>query len=77
MNTIDPHIKFTREITEDGWLPFLDVKININDGLQNKWYRKPMKEDTIVRVTSAHSIIAKSNISKAMISKSESVFRFL
>ena len=31
LNDIDPHIKFTREITEDEWLPFLDVKININD----------------------------------------------
>ena len=28
-NDIDPHIKFTRETTEDGLLPFLDVKINI------------------------------------------------
>ena len=73
LNAIDPRIKFTREATEDGWLHFLDVKININNGLQSKWYRKPMKKDIIVHATSAHSIITKSNIIKAMISKVESV----
>ena len=33
LNAINSHIKFTRETTEDGWLPFLDVKININDSI--------------------------------------------
>ena len=36
LNAIDPRIKFTRETTEDGRLPFFDVKINITDGLQSK-----------------------------------------
>ena len=73
LNNIDPHIKFTRKTTEDGWLPSLDVKINTNDGIQSKWYRKPMKKDIIVHATSAHSIITKSNIIESMISKVESV----
>ena len=58
----------------DALLPFLDVKININDGLQSKWCRKPMKKDIIVHAASVHSIITKSNIIKTMISKAESVF---
>ena len=74
LNAIDPHIKFTRKTTEDRWLPFLDVKINFYDGFQSKWYRKPMKKDIIVHVTSAQSIIIESNMIKAMISKAESNF---
>ena len=73
LNAVNPHIKFTRETTLYLWLPFLDIKFNINDGSKSKWYRKPMKKDIIMHATSAHSIITKSNIIKAMISKAELV----
>ena len=43
--------------------------LTINDGIQSKWYRKPMKKDIIEYATSAHSIITKLNIIKSMIPK--------
>jgi hypothetical protein len=73
INTIDPNIKFTREKPTNGWLPFLDTEINIQNQVQTKWYRKPMKKNIILHATSAHPSYIKTNVVNAMYNKADFV----
>ena len=41
LNEIDTNVKFTRKKVDDnGWLPFLDLKLSLKNSLETTWHRK-------------------------------------
>ena len=72
LNNIDMNVKFTREKMDDnGWLPFLDIKLSLKNGLETAWYRKSMKKNIILNANSAHPAYTKLNTANALIHRSE------
>ena len=52
LNSRNPHIQFTREVEEDGRLPFLDVSVQFFDdgSVKTTVYRKPMHTERVLTV---------------------------
>ena len=72
LNEIDTNVKFTREKVDDnGWLPFLDLKLSLKNGLETTWHRKLKKKDIILNADSAHPSYTKANTVNALIHRSE------
>ena len=45
LNEIDTNVKFTREKVDDnGWLPFLDLKLSLKNGSETTWHTKSCNE---------------------------------
>ena len=68
-NTINPMIKLTVETPcnfEDGKLPVLDVKVDVNEGEQNRidfeFFSKPTKNPRVILADSALSFSKKRTI---------------
>ena len=77
MNCQSEHIKLTREKPVDGWLPFLNVKVNISNGdFLTKWYRKPSNKNILVhfhRCFIAHPVQTKKAVIRNMFRTASSV----
>ena len=72
LNEIDTNVKFTREKVDDnGWLPFLDLKLSLKNGLETTRHRKSMKKDIISNADSAHPSYTKGNTVNALIHRFE------
>ncbi|EYC04303.1 hypothetical protein Y032_0088g2132 [Ancylostoma ceylanicum] len=63
MNEQSGHIKLTKDTSQNDWLPFLNVQINIANGIcRTKWDRKPSDKNISVHFLSAHPAYAKKAI---------------
>ncbi|CAI5443815.1 unnamed protein product [Caenorhabditis angaria] len=63
LNSQSNFIKLTREEPTNGWLPFLNFELRIQDNsIVHRWYRKPSSKNLLVRFDSFHPIKQKSNI---------------
>ena len=72
LNEIDTNVKFTREEVDDnGWLPLLDLKLSLKNGLETTWHRKSMKKNIILNPDSAHPSYTNANTMNALIHRSE------
>ncbi|VDL77183.1 unnamed protein product [Nippostrongylus brasiliensis] len=57
------HIKSTQETPKDGWLPFLNVQIQLKGANKiTKWYRKPSSKNILVHSKSAHPAWTKAAV---------------
>ena len=71
-NEIDANVKFAREKVDDnGWLPFLDLKLSLKNGLETTLHRKSMKKDIILCADSAHPSYTKANTVNPLIHRPE------
>ncbi|EYB95680.1 hypothetical protein Y032_0157g3209 [Ancylostoma ceylanicum] len=68
LNSHDPNIKFTIEEPDpNGFLPFLNTKVCIQDGLNEfGWYKKPSSKNIIIQSGSAHPIYMKANVVRSI-----------
>ena len=63
LNSIDPHIKFTIELTETDGLPFLDTLTKpTHNSTESTVYRKPTHTDKYLDYNSNHPISAKLSV---------------
>ena len=64
LNSIDPHIKFTRELPQTDGLPFLDTLTKpMSNSIDSTVYRKPIHTDWYLDYNSNHVISAKLSAS--------------
>ena len=59
------------KVDDNGWLPFLDLKLSLKNGLETTRHRKSMKKDIISNADSAHPSYIKGNTVNALIHRSE------
>ena len=75
LNTIDPHIKFTIEQSnEEGGIPFIDIFPKPQgEGIAVSVYRKCMHRDRYLDFNSSHPILAKRAVVRALMDRVENV----
>ncbi|EYC15092.1 hypothetical protein Y032_0021g380 [Ancylostoma ceylanicum] len=67
LNKQSQYIRFTRETPEDGWLPYLNTKVKLSNGIfKMKWYRKESSKNILVHAKSAHPIAIKRAVIRNM-----------
>ncbi|EYC14646.1 hypothetical protein Y032_0040g323 [Ancylostoma ceylanicum] len=67
LNQQSQYIKFTRETPENGWLPYLNTKVKLSNGIsQMKWYRKESSKNFLFNAKSAHPIAIKRAVIRNM-----------
>ncbi|XGW33623.1 hypothetical protein V3C99_017772, partial [Haemonchus contortus] len=67
MNEQSPYITLTREIPQDGWLPYLNTQIKVSSGVVHvKWYRKRSSKNILIHATSAHPSAVKRAVVRNM-----------
>ncbi|EYB97674.1 hypothetical protein Y032_0138g2050 [Ancylostoma ceylanicum] len=67
LNQQSQYIKFTRETPEDGWLPYLNAKVKLSNGiLKMKWYRKESSKNILINARSAHPTAIKRAVIRNM-----------
>ncbi|XGW14738.1 hypothetical protein V3C99_000757, partial [Haemonchus contortus] len=67
MNEPSPYIRLTREVPQDGWLPYLNTQINVSSGIVHvKWYRKRISKNILIHATSAHPSAIKCAVIRNM-----------
>ena len=64
INSVNPHIRFTQELSHDNNIAFLDCHVHVNnDGsLATKVYRKPTHTDHYLQFDSHHPLIHKLGV---------------
>ncbi|EYC35109.1 hypothetical protein Y032_1148g3690 [Ancylostoma ceylanicum] len=61
-------IKFTRETPQDGWLPYLNTKVKLSNGIWTmKWYRKESSKNILINACSAHPTAIKRAVIRNML----------
>ena len=75
INNQDPHIQFTVEPTQQGSLPFLDIRITIqpDNTLSTTVYRKPTHTDQYLHWDSNHHITAKQSVFNTLAHRAKTV----
>ncbi|VDL72529.1 unnamed protein product [Nippostrongylus brasiliensis] len=74
MNEQSQHIKLTREVPKNGWLPFLNTQVKASKGVFDvKWYRKESCKNILIHATSAHPMTTKRAIIRSMFRTAVSV----
>ena len=73
LNSFNQNIKFTMEVPEeDGFLPFLNMKLKITNGeVCYKWYKKPASANILIHTRSAHPLYMKENVVKSLLKTKE------
>uniref|UniRef100_A0A7I4YFU5 Reverse transcriptase domain-containing protein n=1 Tax=Haemonchus contortus TaxID=6289 RepID=A0A7I4YFU5_HAECO len=67
MNEPSPYIRLTREVPQDGWLPYLNTQISVSSGIVHvKWYRKRISKKILIHATSAHPSAIKCAVIRNM-----------
>ncbi|XGW13260.1 hypothetical protein V3C99_013695 [Haemonchus contortus] len=67
MNKQSPYIRLTREIPQDGWIPYLNTQIKVSSGVVHaKWYRKRSSKNILIHATSAHPSAVKRAVVRNM-----------
>ena len=67
INSINTHLKFTKEEEENNCLPFLDVLVTRNDGcLETSVYRKTTHTDRLLDFNSYHPLSHKKSVVKSL-----------
>lgn len=69
LNSFNENIKFTVEVPgKDGFLPFLNTKLKIENGqLSYLWYKKPASANILIHARSAHPLYMKENVVKSLL----------
>ena len=74
LNDECPSIQFTREVEEDGKLPFLDVEVTRNgDKLKTTVYRKPTSSNVYLHYDSHHADSIKTGVIKCLAKRAKVV----
>ena len=75
INSVDAHIKFTREDAKDGVLAFLDceVKVGVGGRLFVSVYRKPTHTDQYLRFDSHHPLEHKLGVIRTLYHRADNV----
>ena len=74
LNSIDPHIKFTIELTGTDGLPFLDnLTKPTPNSIESTAYRKPTHTDRYLDYNSNHTISAKLSVFHTVIHRAKQV----
>ena len=74
LNSLDPHIKFTKELLGTDGLPFLDTLTKITpNSLESTIYRKPIHTDRYLDYKSNHPISAKLSVIHTLIHRAKQV----
>ncbi|EYC11702.1 hypothetical protein Y032_0050g2055 [Ancylostoma ceylanicum] len=67
LNQQSQYIKFTRETPKNGWLPYLNTKVKLSNGIfQMKWYRKESSKNILINAKSAHPFAIKRAVIRNM-----------
>uniref|UniRef100_A0A7I4YDH9 Reverse transcriptase domain-containing protein n=1 Tax=Haemonchus contortus TaxID=6289 RepID=A0A7I4YDH9_HAECO len=67
LNRQSQHIRFTREVPHEGWLPYLNTQIKISGGRYHvKWYRKNSSKNISLHAKSAHPEAVKRAVVRNM-----------
>ncbi|EYC27367.1 hypothetical protein Y032_0009g677 [Ancylostoma ceylanicum] len=67
LNQQSQYIKFTRETPKNGWLPYLNTKVKLSNGIfQMKWYRKESSKNILINAKSAHPFAIKRAVVRNM-----------
>lgn len=72
LNSFHPDVKFTREVEQNGQLPYLDVMLIRNDStrhIDTKIYQKPTSKGRILNFHSSHSFSLKKNTATGLINR--------
>ena len=74
LNDICPSIQFTREVEENGKLPFLDVEVvRSGDAIKTMVYRKPTSSNVYIHHASHHADSIKTGVIKCLAKRAETV----
>ena len=77
LNTQDPtdNVKFTNEESQDGKLPYLDVKLIVNDdgSVRLQIYRKPTHTDQYLMFDSHHPLEHKLSVVRTLLSRKDEI----